>query len=468
MRKQSLIQRVFTCVPFRASFGGAAAAAIGFLLIASTLITGCSQLLEGDAPSEGTIVDPGNVTNYSGAVRVYYAAIDATTLAINAVTRESALLTDELTGAANDWMEIDGRFNVSSPLGIPGRSYTPLHTARVTAAQAVQLLKEYGTTASKPLIGHAYALQAYAITLLAEQFCSGIPLTAVPLGGGLEYTRGFSTAELLERAVELYDSAYVYGKDSLPIATLALVGKGRALLGLGRYAEAKTAVADVTTDAKSIIEFTTIPSGGSGGMYGRRFWMLDPNIFEIGSYTVGTPEGINGIRWALNGGAIQDPRVPTTTFLPLQQLKYPVNSGTSLSFPIADGIEARMIEAEAQLHESPIGPWLATLNAARATLVQDGVRLLMDTTDPGTPASRVDLVFRERAMWFYLNGQRLGDMRRLVRQYARVPEQVYPVGAFPNGVGGGHPTYGNEFMFIPPRSEQDNNPLYAGCITKRP
>ena len=39
--------------------------------------------------------------------------------------------------------------------------------------------------------------------------------------------------------------------------------------------------------------------------------------------------------------------------------------------------------------------------------------------DPGTPAAREDLMFRERAFWLFGTGHRLGDMRRMIRQYGR-------------------------------------------------
>src|SRR5258708_12475837 len=37
--------------------------------------------------------------------------------------------------------------------------------------------------------------------------------------------------------------------------------------------------------------------------------------------------------------------------------------------------------------------------------------------DPGTQAGRVALLFREKAFWTFGRGQRLGDLRRLMRDY---------------------------------------------------
>jgi hypothetical protein len=145
---------------------------------------------------------------------------------------------------------------------------------------------------------------------------------------------------------------------------------------------------------------------------------------------------------------------------PIRETKF---QGQSTSFVVADGIQARLIEAEAELQPAaaPRGPWLASLNAARTTI---GLPLL---TDPGTAAGRIDLVFRERALWLYLTGSRLGDLRRLVRQYGRLPTQVYPVGPHPLGTVT-VPIYGNAYVFVPNATEQTYNPLYKGCMSMDP
>jgi hypothetical protein len=277
----------------------------------------------------------------------------------------------------------------------------------------------------------------------------------------LRYTAGLPTNELFERAIALFDTAYSYGKDSVPIATLARVGKGRALLALGRYADAAAAVTDVANDAKYTLEFSSLTGG-------EKFW-VDEFIGAaqgMNGYRVFSPEGMNGIKWAADYPINQDPRVPLSQISdslfanPVREKKYVV---PSLHLILANGIQARMIEAEAQLQpaNAPQGPWLATLNAARATVG------LGPLTDPGTAAERVDLLFRERGFWFYLNGQRLGDWRRLVRNYGRLKEKVYTMGPHP-GNHFSYPTYGNEFVFSPPTTEQQYNPLYKGCLTKTP
>jgi hypothetical protein len=66
------------------------------------------------------------------------------------------------------------------------------------------------------------------------------------------------------------------------------------------------------------------------------------------------------------------------------------------------------------------------------------------------------VMFRERAFWLFATGHRLGDMRRLVRQYNLPANSVYPIGPY----HGGPATYGSSVVY--PVAEQ-NNPNYHGC-----
>jgi starch-binding outer membrane protein, SusD/RagB family len=73
--------------------------------------------------------------------------------------------------------------------------------------------------------------------------------------------------------------------------------------------------------------------------------------------------------------------------------------------------------------------FLAKHNELRATRTGLAPVSLIDVTAM-TQAQRVDLHFQERAFWLWLTGQRLSDMRRLVRQYNRPQETVFPTGTF--------------------------------------
>ena len=87
------------------------------------------------------------------------------------------------------------------------------------------------------------------------------------------------------------------------------------------------------------------------------------------------------------------------------------------------------------------------------------LRTLEPLVDPGTDDARLQLLFRERGFWLFLTGTRLGDLRRLVRDYGLAAEEVYPSGAY---VQGGE--HGADVVFEIDFDET-NNPNYttANC-----
>lgn len=425
-------------------------------ILATVLLTGCSldSLVRVDDPDAAELVDRDRVNSYTGALAVYYSAIGSMMEAVNAASRDVGIFTDELTIVTNVSSSLaptDSR-NYSGVHGLTSNSYSLFQTARIRSAQASELLLRYGSEASHPFVGNAYAIQAYSTLMLAEIFCSGVPLTTSPFENNVQYTRGFSTSELLEQAVALFDTAYQYGQDSIPIASFAMTGKGRALLGLGEYAAAAEAVTDVPTSSSYVLTFSTLSSQG-----GISFW--DGVASYRSTLRVVNGEGTNGIDWIADSPAYQDPRLPLSASLTdhRRQEKY---VGGSVKLQLSSGAEARLIESEAYLHssDSPGSEWLASLNEARALVS------LPDTVDPGTPEKRIDLVFRERALWTYLTGKRLGDLRRLVRNYNRLTQSVYPVGTYLSSAL--IFTYGNELVFVPDQGEVNLNPEYDGCIHK--
>ena len=68
----------------------------------------------------------------------------------------------------------------------------------------------------------------------------------------------------------------------------------------------------------------------------------------------------------------------------------------------------------------------------------------------------------ERAFWFWGTSHRLGDLRRLIRQYGRATESVFPTG--PYFAGG---TYGTDVALVPAQTER-NNPSFKGCANQNP
>jgi len=160
---------------------------------------------------------------------------------------------------------------------------------------------------------------------------------------------------------------------------------------------------------------------------------------------------------------------------------------TSLDAPVrlADGLEARLIHAEAALYAND-GSWLTTLNDLRATCIGatpcapvPGLTTasLPPLTDPGSANTRLDLLMKERAMWLYLTGHREADLRRLARIYHRDINTLWPRGrisapAFPPlmpvaAVEDGS-QYGTDLVYGPDINEHIRNPLYGGCYDTNP
>lgn len=426
--------------------------AVGLVLSMSLGACSLSDLLEGSEPSGSQLIDPKDVKNYTGAVRLHNGALVIFMTSFSDANKDIAVFTDELSVVS----AFDARTGLPGE-GVRGNLFTygGLQSARLAAGQATEALRKYGREDSKGLIGHAYAMQGLSTVLLGDMFCSGVPLGSAPLEGNITHSRGLTTSEIYEKAIAAFDSADMFGQDSLPVRTLARVGKGRALLALGRYAEAAEAVSSVNTTDAYKLQYSPPPGIA-------RFW-TSPMVSD--QSWVLNREGNNGIDWITDSIKNQDVRVPFVAdgelyALPLRQAKY-VNENSLVT--VANGIEARLIEAEAQLQPAsqPSGPWLETLNDARATVG------LAPLTDPGTEQARVDLLFRERAFWLYLQSTRLGDLRRLVRNYGRLPIQVYAVGIYTNP-NRTYSTYGNEYVFDIPESEIEKNPVFNGCFDRKP
>jgi len=89
--------------------------------------------------------------------------------------------------------------------------------------------------------------------------------------------------------------------------------------------------------------------------------------------------------------------------------------------------------------------------------------VMANLTDPGTPDSRLDLLFREKAFWTFSRGERLGDMRRLIRQYGRTVDQVYPMGNHYRGA-----PYGTDVNLPMTTAEKNGNPNFSECLDRNP
>jgi starch-binding outer membrane protein, SusD/RagB family len=440
-----------------------AAAGIGLALVATacddlTKVTNTGIVL---ASSENNAA--GAAARAAGAARQFYSIVSN-------MTETTGAFTDEVNAADCVGQHAEGF--ILDARRAPTPNYQPSSSGNFTSVSStlgnlrttVSALQQYAPT-QKTLLGQMYAYQGFMELLLAEQYCNGVPLSTI-VDGVVNYGSGTPTAEIYALALAHLDSAITLSAGNAPVLNLATVGKARVLLDIARFADAATAVAAVPTNFTFNLEFGATSASGQVNIP----W----SYVNISSYTgVGDRQG--GTTWFPGNGngldfvSAKDPRVPTNLvglgldgFTP----RYNFSRFTGYGSPIAlaTGIEARLIQAEAALQannndSAPTGSgWLGTLNALRATAISPGMTPL---ADPGNYAARVDLLFRERAFWMFLTTHRMADMRRLVRQYGRAADSV-----FPSGLWKDNQPYGTEVNFIPPVSESIN-PNFKGCIDRK-
>jgi hypothetical protein len=437
--------------------------AIG-VIAAALAFAGCQSTDELLSVTDPDIISPGNVASAAGANAVRLGALAR----LNTATSggESLFLLGGLF--SDEWnngdsfiarQEIDQRTITieNSFLTTANRS---LHRARLSAEQAVALLDEFDPTGPTRNVAEMYFVQAFVENLVAEHYCNGVIFSDV-IDGGEEYGSPMATTEVFERALAHADSglSVITGTTAadVRIRSALQVTKGRILLNLNRYADAATAVAGVATSFTYQEVHSTTTSEN-------QMWAFNNSARR---YSVSTGEGTNGLNFA----TANDPRVPTcqggdpvcrgigvtsgvrddlTTPLWIQRI-WPTRDA---SVTIVSGVEARLIEAEAQLKAGQTAASLATLNALRTTVTG-----LDPLADAGTEAARVDQLFRERAFWMFSTGHRTGDLRRLIRQYSRAANTVFPTGQWHKGGN-----YGVDVTVPLPQAEL-NNPNLPGTTS---
>lgn len=425
------------------------------------------RLLDVNTPD---IVQPENAQSAAGAQSYYTAATGdfsrfiggdrggSSPLGLNLT---SGLLADEIFSARAGTETIDNRsinFN-----NFPIDSWTQVGNTYARTIRALRLVTQFPPATGGPAqLAQLHANLGFVLTITAEIYCNGIPLWDGKSDVTIT-TATFTTAQLYTAALAQFDSA-------LAIATtgatnqFARVGKARALIDqatpatlAANSAAAAAAIggtAGVPTNFAQTTLFSTLTTGVVNAIYD---WMNSTKNFGASD-----KEGGNGLDYVSS----LDPRIKVDgtktgrgqdgTPTPLMN-QYPTLNSNVV---IASGIEARLIEAEALLNAGDNAGFIAKLNEARTNGGVTG--LTGNLTDPGTPVGRQNLLFRERAFWMYTTAHRLGDMRRLIRQYGRATESVFPTGAYFKGG-----SYGTDVTLVPSQQET-NNPNWSACTDKNP
>lgn len=444
-------------------------------VLALCFTTSCERerLLGVDTPDQ---IRPADAENIDGAAALRAAAVKDFTQFYSGnlqggVNLYVGLFSDEMYNARAGAEHLDQRqFNDAVLPATAWNKFSDTYTQSIRAIRALNRYVPASATRSRD-IGQLYAFQSMAFNFAAELFCNGVPLSSVN-DDAPEAATIVTTTDLLQRSIAQADSALTTlgtASADMPFRYLARIGKARAQVNLGQF-DAAAATVGAGGDG---VNSPAIPTAWqyqvehSTSLLNAIFdWMV-----STANFGPSDREGINGLDFR----SARDSRVVigTTTRLgadgstPVYTIQGYATAGTPMT--LASGVSARMIEAEAALRKGDVTTWLTRLNEPRADATVRTLRnigtagdVLPPLVDPGSADARINLLFRERAFWFYLNGTRVGDLRRLQRQYNRAANTVWPTGAYFKGG-----SYGTDVTITPSFAER-NNPAYTGCIDRNP
>ncbi|MCC6316385.1 MAG: hypothetical protein IT361_01745 [Gemmatimonadaceae bacterium] len=343
------------------------------------------------------------------------------------------------------------------------------YRARTSAREAINGLREFKPSPASN-IGQMYFATAFAEMTLAENFCNGTPLGDASTGA-IEYGPPLSNQAVFTLALAHADSGLALAT-ATDAATVAInnqlrVLKGRILINLGRFTDVTAVVSSVPTSF--IFNATFALTSGDNAV-----WSMNTNQkrFVVGDSVDPAGRIANAIPFV----SARDPRVPTqgsSTGTSSQGRGF--DNFTNMvrqdvfqrsdAIPYVSGIDARLQEAEVLLRADNYTGMLAILNALRASPQSLGTISTPAMAALPLPATRdaaINLYFREKAFWTFSRGQRLPDLRRLVRQYGRTEPQVFPTGTFFKT----NQPYGDAVNF-PVMREELANPNFTGCTDRK-
>jgi len=310
-------------------------------------------------------------------------------------------------------------------------------------AQGEQVLDLLGGAPEQELnLARGALTSGFGLVLMAEAFCEGT--MAQP---GNEPGPLMTPTELLEAAVVRFDrvmteASAAGGSEAASMSNAARVGKGRALLQLGRTNEAIQAVQDVA--AGFVFNTAHVDDPGARGRLGnpvyffsaggsRESFVVPPHYRAIGQNLTGDPASPSGdprIQFFDSGRDGQD-----NTLRLWSQLKYP---SWAASIDLASGLEARYIEVEARNDPSEM---LAFVNERRAVGGQG----------PYEGSDLMGQLMDQRSRDFWLTARRMGDWRR---NPGAVPNILPPGDYYKEGLGG----VGTDTCLPIPFNERQHNP----------
>jgi hypothetical protein len=441
------------------------------------LLAGCStykdQLL---SPQQPGIIGPDQVANASAADGLRIGTLSrlktATvgTSGTETMYTMGGLLTDEWKSGDtfSQRVETDQRTIQTSNADVQS-FYSAQHSLRGAAKDAIDALTVY-LPDPKANIAQMYWVMGLGEMQLSEAFCNGVPF-GITKDGIPSYGNPLTNAQGFALALAHIDSGLTFATatDTFAVNTKynLLLTRARILIDQGKFAEAANAVGTVPTSYRWYVTFSLTTADNP-------MWSFNTSQKR---WVVGDSFDVTGlIKNALPFASAKDPRVPVTGTSVNSSLKLAFDNFTQLvsqsiwgrsdSAPIVSGVDARLYEAEAKLQTGDVAGMMTILNALRAAPQALGstytTPAMAPLTAPATQSDAVDLFFREKAFWQFSRGTRLGDLRRLIRQYGRTQDKVFPVGTFHKN---GNPPYGADVNF-PVTTNENPNPNFHGCIDR--
>jgi len=294
---------------------------------------------------------------------------------------------------------------------------------------------------SARLLAQANLWAGYANRLLGDNMCE-----AVFDGGPAEpYTKYY------ERAETYFTTASTLGTGD--VKTAAIAGRASARAGLGKWAEAVADAGQVPTGFTFNMPYYDV---GDQGQFNRIEFAAHNQPYRAHTmwstwidayYTATSDPRVKFDKTTLTGDAGINCCGSSSFRAPF----YPQAKYTTPSSPVtlSQGAEMRLIEAENDLRAGNAQTALTRINALRAAA---GVP---DAT--GTTTAEVwTALKRERAIVLWMEGRRLGDLRRW--KAGNTPGALDPLEEPSGNVNTGSHLVKQDLCFPISRSERDTNP----------
>ena len=453
--------------------GMRALAAAGLLAVAACDLT--DSLLEAKDPD---LINPEDVQNAEGALALANGALEFfrdLTAGDESTWLFGGLLADEWSTSStfvqND--ETDQR-KVQTNNSIITGMFRDMGRVRLAADLAIRGLRQYRPEPART-IADVYFARGFAEMQMAQDFCNGIPLSRIE---GDEVIPGvpLPVDSVFRRAIASYDSAIATAtatdSATVTIRRGALVAKARAMVGIDQVAQAAALVDSIPLSFA--YNHTFAVTSGDNIIWNQA---ASSRRYSVGDSLEGNARNLL-VANAIPFFSAADPRLPVVYTIAangrdtVKSQDGQTNSrtttlyGRTTSIAVVNGLDARLIVAEARLRAMDFTGMMAILNALRAAPPRVGevqAPAMAALPVPATYDAAINVFFREKAFWTFSRGQRLGDLRRLIRQYGRTAANTFPTGEHYKGGA-----YGPDVNLPVPQAEENNPnvPATGACINR--